>query len=258
MSSYANLESSRMKCNIVIPMAGEGNRFKTAGYNTPKPFITFNGKMMIEHVLSSFDKISAKFIIVIQKTFQTEFSNQLKKIKENYDVEYVVVPGLTSGAAITALASHKLLNPEYPVLFVDSDNIFENSVVVNFLEDAKKRDLAGSIITFKSELSCYSYALTDTKGILIKTKEKEVISDNAICGAYYVKNTTNFINSTIDLIVANDLQNGEFYMSNVYNYLLEYEKNVGIYIIDNDSFNCVGTPEQLENYVIAKTQNYNL
>ena len=55
------------KINVVIPMAGAGSRFAIAGYNVPKPFIEFNNKMMIEHVLSSFDKIDAKFILVLQE-----------------------------------------------------------------------------------------------------------------------------------------------------------------------------------------------
>ena len=57
------------KINIVIPMAGAGSRFKVAGYNIPKPFIEFDGKMMIEHVLSSFENINANFILVVQEKF---------------------------------------------------------------------------------------------------------------------------------------------------------------------------------------------
>jgi CTP:phosphocholine cytidylyltransferase-like protein len=31
--------------NILIPMAGEGNRFKDIGIDTPKPLIVTNGKL---------------------------------------------------------------------------------------------------------------------------------------------------------------------------------------------------------------------
>lgn len=235
--------------NIVIPMAGEGTRFKTNSYNVPKPFIEFNGKMMIEHVLSSFLNIDAKFILVIQEKFKFEQQELLQKLLQNYNIEFVTVPNLTMGAAITCLASHKALDKNYPVLFADSDNIFAKEAILSFLKDAKNRDLDGSLLTFKSNNPCFSYALTEEKGYLIKTKEKEVISNDAICGAYYFKNTNDFINSTIDLIIAADLQNGEFYMSNVYNYFLRYNKKIGIYSIDKSCFNCVGTPEQLEVYI---------
>ena len=40
--------------HIIIPMAGEGNRFKEAGYNIPKPLIKFEGKELYRHSLESF------------------------------------------------------------------------------------------------------------------------------------------------------------------------------------------------------------
>lgn len=62
-SNYDKLTDSNI--NIVIPMAGAGSRFRVAGYDLPKPFIEFDGKMMIEHVLSSFSNINANFIFKI-------------------------------------------------------------------------------------------------------------------------------------------------------------------------------------------------
>lgn len=56
-SAYDELLSKPI--NVVIPMAGAGSRFAVAGYEVPKPFIEFNGKMMIEHVLASFKRINA-------------------------------------------------------------------------------------------------------------------------------------------------------------------------------------------------------
>jgi hypothetical protein len=102
-------------------------------------------------------------------------------------------------------------------------------------------------LTFKSDENCFSYVKTDENGIFIKSKEKEVISNNAICGVYYFKNLEDFKNSVIDLIVEADLSNGEFYMSCVYNHLKKYTQKIGIYSIKH--FDCVGTPEKLELYM---------
>ncbi len=44
-----NIWLKKLMLNIVIPMAGEGSRFKTAGYNEPKPLI----KLMIKNDRSS-------------------------------------------------------------------------------------------------------------------------------------------------------------------------------------------------------------
>ena len=235
------------KINIVIPMAGAGSRFKVAGYDLPKPFIEFNGKMMIEHVLSSFRQVEANFILVLQEKFLTEQQIQLEKLQAKYPVSFVTVPKLTMGAAITALAAHKAINPENDILFAASDNIFSSSAIVNFIEFARNNNFSGALLTINSDKPCYSYAKVDSKGLLIETKEKEVISNHAITGVYYFKNLENFKDAVIDLVVESDLSKGEFYMSNVYNHLKKITPQIGVFDIEN--FDCVGTPEQLNEYI---------
>ena len=213
------------KINIVIPMAGAGSRFAIEGYSVPKPFIEFNGKMMIEHVLNSFEGIDANFILILQEKFWTEQREQLEILKNNYSIDFVTVPKLTMGAAITALAAHKKINAEYDIIFADSDNIFQPSDVINFIE----------------------YVRGKSDGNLIETKEKEVISNHAISGMYYFKELNQFRDAVIDLVVESDTSKGEFYMSNVYNHLKKEMRAIGVY--DIEQFDCVGTPEQLRTYL---------
>ncbi len=236
-----------MKCNVVIPMAGAGSRFKVTGYDLPKPFIEFNGKMMIEHVLSSFETLDANFILVLQEKFLSEQKIQLDKLKNNYDLEFVTVPKLTMGAAITALAAHKKINPDFDILFADSDNIFNSTGVSNFIDFARTNNLSGALLTFNSDKPCFSYAKVDELGNFIETREKEVISNHAITGMYYFKNLEEFKDAVIDMVVEADLSKGEFYMSNVYNHLKKFTDKIGVYDIEH--FDCVGTPEQLSQYV---------
>ena len=40
--------------NLLIPMAGQGKRFRRAGYDTYKPFLPIFGKPMIQYVLDAF------------------------------------------------------------------------------------------------------------------------------------------------------------------------------------------------------------
>ena len=233
--------------NIVIPMAGAGSRFAVAGYDVPKPFIEFDGKMMIEHVLSSFSELNANFILVLQEKFLSEQSSQTEILKKHFPVEIVTVPKLTMGAAVTALAAHRAINPDFDIIFADSDNIFNKKDVKNFISDIRTRNLSAALLTFNSDNPCFSYAKIDDSGKLVETKEKEVISDHAICGMYYFKTLKDFKDAVIDLIVCNDLSKGEFYMSNVYNHLKKFTDKIGIFDIEH--FDCVGTPEQLERYI---------
>jgi len=239
--------SMRKKINVVIPMAGAGSRFAVAGYEVPKPFIEFNGKMMIEHVLSSFKAIDANFILVLQEKFLAEQKIQLKKLQSIYTLNFVTVPKLTMGAAITALAAHKTVNPEYDIIFADADNIFNSNDICNFINFVRKDELAGALLTVNSNKPCYSYAKVDANGYLIETKEKEVISNHAITGVYYFKSLNDFKDAVIDLIVESDLSKGEFYMSNVFNHLKKFTDKIGVFDISH--FDCVGTPLQLDEFI---------
>lgn len=242
-----NYNSLDNPINVVIPMAGAGSRFAVAGYDVPKPFIEFDGKMMIEHVLASFKRINAIFTLIMQEKFLSEQKGQIEKLQERYQLTIVTVPKLTMGAAITALAAHKAINSKYDIIFADSDNIFNDEDVFKFVSSVRSRDLSGALLTFKSSNPCFSYAKADDKGLLIETREKEVISDHAICGMYYFKNLEDFKDAVIDLVVESDIQKGEFYMSNVYNHLRKTTDKIGIYDIAH--FDCVGTPEQLQEYL---------
>lgn len=236
-----------MKINVVILMAGAGTRFKIAGYNLPKPFIEFNGKMMIEHVLSSFSKIDANFVFVIQEKFLIEQKEQLSKICNSYSINFVTVPKLTMGAAITALAAHKKIDYCYDIIFADSDNIFDSNDIYNFVKYVREKKISGALLTFNSNLPCFSYVKVNENGNFIETKEKEVISNHAITGVYYFKKMEEFKDAVIDMVVETDLSKGEFYMSNVYNHLKKITDKIGIY--DIKDFSCVGTPEQLCKYI---------
>ena len=47
--------------NVVIPMAGKGQRFLDKGIKTPKPLIQVNSKPFISHVIDSVNFDQANF-----------------------------------------------------------------------------------------------------------------------------------------------------------------------------------------------------
>ena len=235
--------------NIVIPMAGAGSRFKAEGYDLPKPFIDINGKMMIEHVLDGVNYPNAHYTLIIQKQFEEDNKEQLEKLSKSYHVAFISVEKLTQGACCTALASHEVINNNLPVIFADSDNIFNNKAFQSFVNDCLERKLDGSLLTFNTDKECFSYAQTDENGVVIKTREKEVISNHAITGVYMFTRGSDFVKCAIDMMIYGDKAKNEFYMSNVYNYAVQKGLCVGIYDISTTDWNCVGTPQQLKEYI---------
>lgn len=235
--------------SVIVPMAGAGSRFREAGYALPKPFVDINGRMMIERVLDSIRIPAASYTLIIQEQFKSENRAQLRKLQAKYPVRLVCVKGLTQGACCTALAARIEIPRDDAVVFVDSDNIFGNNTFSGFIQDALNRRLDGSLLTVKSDKNCFSYAKTNLEGLVTETKEKEVISDHAIAGAYLFRCGKDFIDCAIDLMIYGDKSKNEYYMSGVYNRAVLRGLRIGIYEINHSDWECVGTPEQLQAYL---------
>jgi len=59
--------------NVLIPMAGLGSRFESAGYTFPKPLIDINGKPMIQIVVENLN-IDARFIYIVRSDHFKKFN----------------------------------------------------------------------------------------------------------------------------------------------------------------------------------------
>jgi UDP-N-acetylglucosamine diphosphorylase / glucose-1-phosphate thymidylyltransferase / UDP-N-acetylgalactosamine diphosphorylase / glucosamine-1-phosphate N-acetyltransferase / galactosamine-1-phosphate N-acetyltransferase len=231
-------------------MAGLGSRFSKAGYSKPKPFIDVLGKPMIIRVLENLKVADCRFILIMQKNFISTYQDDIKHLVDEYNVEIIEIDMHTEGAACTTLFALDQINNSTPLIIANSDQLIDIDLE-EFIYDAKKRQLDGSILVFESNHPKWSYVKTDTDGIMISLKEKEVISSNATVGIYYFSKGHNYVNSAIRLIINNDRVNNEFYVAPVYNYMLHnYQQKTGIYKIKQNQMHGLGTPEDLEEYLL--------
>ena len=56
--------------NIIIPMAGLGNRFVQSGYSTPKPLIRLGDKTILEYILNMYNK-DDDFVFICNNTYNS-------------------------------------------------------------------------------------------------------------------------------------------------------------------------------------------
>jgi NDP-sugar pyrophosphorylase family protein len=236
--------------NIVIPMAGLGSRFAKAGYEKPKPFIDVAGKPMIVRVLENLAYPSARYILIARKEHIEKEQDLVKQIEKEFNAIFISIDKLTEGTACTVLYARKYINNNEPLLIANSDQIVDMNIG-DFINDCKKRQLDGSILTFIDKYSDpkWSFAKLDPNNLVSEVKEKVVISEFATVGVYLYSKGQDFINSAIDMIIDNDRVNNEFYTCPTYNYSIKDGAKIGIYNIKFEEMHGIGTPEDLNSYL---------
>jgi len=236
--------------NIVIPMAGMGSRFSQVGYEKPKPFIDVKGKPMIVRVLENLKIKDAKYFLIARREHLEKEPVLVSEIEKKYNANFIPIDKLTEGTACTVLFARQFINNNEPLLIANSDQIVDIDIN-DFINDCKTRSLDGSILSFidKEKNPKWSFAKIDQNNLVTEVKEKVPISDIATVGIYLFSNGNEFINAAIDMIIENDRVNNEFYTCPIYNYLIRNNKKVGVYNINLEQMNGIGTPEDLQFYL---------
>ncbi len=234
--------------NIVIPMAGYGSRFIKAGFVKPKPFIDILGKAMIMRVLENLRYKDAKYILIAQKDHLESEKELIHRIKDDFNVQFIAIDRHTEGTVCTILYARKYINNNQPLLLANSDQIVDIDIA-DFVKDSSKRRLNGSILTFVDKEKNPKWSFVNLKDDeVIEVKEKEAISEFATVGIYFFSKGSCFVDSAIDMIIANDRVNNEFYTCPVYNYAIKNGARIGVYNINYNQMHGLGTPEDLEKY----------
>ena len=258
--------------HIIMPMAGEGSRFKEMGYNVPKPLIKVNDKELYRRALDSIEShidwdLTIKHTFIVRKEFITNY-NIDEQIKQYYpNANIVFVEKTTRGALETALLAEPYIDVENDnVVIMDCDMEFSCQQYIEELYNQycwKDETSSPLLLSFYSRNPRYSYAecAPGSDFWAIRTAEKDPISSHALMGCYYFGNADEFIRLSHKLI--DDFTNGninskEIYVSLLYNYYFKNGHST-IRLIDFnqhiDKLISYGTPEEYEFSVNNKYNN---
>ena len=228
--------------HLIMPMAGSGTRF--AGYNLPKPLIRLQGKPMFYWAAQSivgYTGVSDITFVVLQDHIeQFAIDEQIRSFYPDAIVR--IVPEVTKGAVITCMEGTKGIIDEQPVLMNDCDHAF---ICTQFIEYLKKKDYSkydGALLTFTANSPNYSYVMVDAVGEVIGTKEKEVVSNEAICGAYYFRDARTFTEAATGYL--KNCSYREYFTSGVYNELIDMKKKIRTFAVEEHI--PFGTPDEYD------------
>lgn len=238
------------KIHLIMPMGGGGTRFGNKGFYVPKPLIKLQGKPFFYWAVQSVVKnIEVKDIIFVVLQEHIDRFDINKKILELYPKAKIqVIPQVLNGAVLTCCEGIKYVNDDKPILFNDCDHAFICNAFEKFCMKGDFKAIDGALLTFKSDNPAYSYVKFDEAGRVIGTVEKSVVSKEAICGAYYFKNKSIFVEAVENYLKKCAYK--EFFVSGVYNEIAEKCRNITTFSIDEHI--TFGTPEEYDEAIDDK------
>lgn len=227
-------------------MLGRASRFLQEGILTPKPLIKIRGRYMIEWALDPIRNLGVEknciFIISKDHSKKWALDETLKKIIGK-KVHIEIIDSIPSGAAKTVLLLIKHIDNNKRLIIYNSDQFFKSNLKASF---KKQGDADGIIPVFKATHPRWSFVDINSHGMVIKTAEKEVISNNATVGLYYFKKGSDFVWGAREMIKKKLMVNGEYYICPVYNELIAKDKKIRSHLVSE--MWGLGTPEEVRKF----------
>jgi len=191
---------------VIMPMAGLGTRLRPHTHTKPKPLLQVAGKTVLDHVLDRLGDLNIQEVVFIVG----HLGEQIKEhVEANYDfaTSYVEQKELKGQAHALYLSREHLAGPVF-IIFVDT--IFEADL--SFL-----KDISSDGVAFVKEVDDPRRfgVVTLQEGFITRFVEKpdEPISNLALVGMYYIKNSPLLL-ECIEAVLREDIKTkGEHYLA---------------------------------------------
>jgi dTDP-glucose pyrophosphorylase len=234
---------------FVIPMAGLGSRFKKEGYTLPKYMIEIKGKTLFEYSMDSLPiSIADKLIFICLREHEIFLvSNFINNKVQHDNIKIVFLDQVSRGQAETVYKAKEYIDENDELLIYNIDTFFISKTLKERLQNkvSKKDGVLGAFIDNSND-DKWSFARLDANENIIKTTEKEKISNFALTGVYHFIKASDFLNIAKDWIKQDKTVRNEFYIAPMYNDLIKLGKKYVLDIVDK--FIPLGTPEEVKKF----------
>lgn len=256
------------KTNILIPMAGAGERFCDEGYKKSKPAIpTYDrrtGRLVPMVLCATMDlpdvKAGGENIIYVDRSFHKSEGLE-DEIRDFYPkASFITVDHLTEGQACTCLLAKEYIDNEEELLIAGCDNGMEYDC--EFYRTAKK-DADMLVFTYRNNESvlgnpnAYGWMILGEGNNIVDVSIKKAISNNpmddhAVVATFWFKKGSIFVEAARKMLEEDDRINGEFYVDQVTKHVIRLGYKANVFEIER--YIGWGTPKDYETY--QKTFEY--
>lgn len=238
----------------VIPVAGVGTRLRPHTYTLPKVLLNVAGKPILGHILDALIQQG-----IDKATIVTGYMGKLIReyVKKNYhlDISFVSQKDMLGLGHAIWLAKETFQSE--PILIVLGDTIFDVNLKLAF-------DIGYSAIGVKEveDPRRFGVVQMNSNGFISKFVEKpEVfVSNKAIVGIYYIKNS-DLLCECLDELISKDVKTkDEYQLTDALQMMLEKGENFKTFDVEG-WYDC-GKPETLletNRYLLERMQlNYSI
>lgn len=233
--------------NIIVLMAGP-DRIHLDGGGFPTALIEFNGKPIIENLITMCDQISDNSMFFVAKAAEVKkfrLDNVIALLRPNSQV--ITINHETKGAACSALLAAAYIKPTEPLLILSIDDILDVSLV-DVLADFEQRQLDAGVVVFPSVHPRYSFVRLSQEGLVTEAAEKNPISRHAAAGCYYYALGAHFIEAAKSMIRKDANVDGRFYVCPVFNEMILQQAKIGVWPIQTSQYHPIKSQHQLVQY----------
>lgn len=242
---------------IVVLMAGEGQRFVKAGYTTPKPLIEVHGKTILEwttdSILGHLTGNPLTFAIRSEHRDLYGLDDYLKRLYGNATI-CQTFDHLTRGNLETAFVTsqEKLRNKANSVLFLDSDNHYDGSKFLSLVDEKirdKKSENCIVLCYFEpmDDSKKWCFCSVDSQGKVLGLVEKDYLENGKPMVGFFYWSSLEFFEKIAKAVLENEKPaKNEFYMSQAVEFALQHKFSV--YAFKSDLMVPLGTPEDVERF----------
>lgn len=228
---------------IVIPMAGLSSRFFRAGYSLPKYQLPLGSETVFTWAVRSFARYFSSdcFVFIYRDIYDAKAFIEAEVLRLGIqDYRLVTLSEETLGQADTVYRGIQDLADE-PLFIFNIDSKLEN-----FEKPSWYLECDGYLEVFKGEGDHWSFAVPGEGNRVIRTTEKERVSELCSNGLYYFRSSQQFNRLVESAIQDQYLVNNELYIAPLYNRMIANGADIRYQLVELDQINFCGVPAEYE------------
>lgn len=236
--------------NVVLPMAGVSPVAEELGYPYPSPLVELKGATLISRVVENLNDLGPDLhvaaILRAEDCRRFHLDSTIRLLCGD-DTRIFSLQDATAGALCSVLMAVEHYDSDEPLVIANSDQIFDEGVLSDFMAEVRRCDPDAACPTFESVHPRWSYLRLDGNQV-VESIEKNPISRHAVAGLYYFKSGKFFAEAAMRAVLNGRDMDGRYYISAALNEYILADRSVLAVPIEGERYYSLFTAQRVHDY----------